>query len=657
MVRLTGKTIKSNHIDSLMQLPFPLVKLIEPGIGFRIGDETREFSLAGTAGEAWTFTDSTTGLQLTAGLRIVDQVAIVSGLLENKGCAPVSGIDVLEPLRLVFRNPASAWRHIFANGGTTDSFYPPTAYRTQEWTQGSQALHIESHPEGRSSNLHLPFLISLASRAEDSEGFFCGMAWSGAWYMTFRKLDETRAGLNVGVKVQSLTLQPGETLQLPEIHIGFFRGGPARGTNALRKYLYEQVCPTYQGKPTLPRVSYDHWFGIGNSLNMDRMKQQAARAAQLGVEVFVVDAAWFPGDFPDGVGNWDQVDRAKFPDGLEPLADYVRSLGMDFGLWFEVERAVEGTAIVREHPEWFIAVPSWTHKQSYHLNLACRQAQDYVIDVVGRWIRKLDLRWSRWDYNIEPMPFWKIVDPTLKIQFEYFAGLYRVLDMLMEEHPNWMVEGCASGGRRIDIGTMKRAHTYWFSDQTAIATVCRYMQARANRFLPGHLLNSSVAVDTSASDADFCETSVLSRMLGKLAFDGDIGRWSSSLTARMGSWVVAFKAIRHLLVQDFYQLLPQPQTAEDWDAVQFVSYSGDEAIVFAFAGCQGGNKGLRLHGLRRDRTYVVTQMLDGESATISGDSLMNGGISVALQQDQGGLWRMLAESRTSRMQATADRRA
>ena len=168
------------------------------------------------------------------------------------------------------------------------------------------------------------------------------------------------------------------------------------------------------------------------------------------------------------------------------------------------------------------------------------------------------------------------------------------------------------------------------------------MQARANRFLPGHLLNSSVAVGTNAGDAGFSDTSVISRMLGKLAFDGSIGNWSPALTARMGAWIAAFKSIRHLLVQDFYQLLPQPQTAEDWDAVQFVSYSGDEALVFAFAGCQGGERFLRLRGLPRACTYVVTRMLDGTTATISGDSLMGGGLPVALQQDQGGLWRVLA---------------
>ena len=631
------------QIQALGRMALPLVGLIEPGNGFKIGEARREFCLTETNGTTWLYTEADTGLQVTVELRVVDQTVILSTLLENKGSAPISGLEVLEPLRIVFNSPPSRWRHIHASGGTNENFYPPTAYTTHEQAGMERVFKIESDDEARSSNLHLPFLISLSSRAAEADGLFCGMEWSGAWQISFWKEDEKRIGLSAGVKVDGLTLDPGEKLRLPDAHLGFFRGGAEAGTNALRKYLYERVCPAYQGKPVLPRVSYDHWFGIGNNLNLEVMKTQADRAAELGVEVFVVDAAWFPGDFPFGVGNWNDVDRSKFPDGLEPLAEYVRSRGMDFGLWFEVERAVRGTSLVRDHPEWFLTVPTPERSgtQDYHhLNLALREAQDYLIEMVGAWIRKLDLRWSRWDYNIDPMWHWRQFDPTLKIQFGYFAGLYRVLDTLMKEHPNWMVEACASGGRRIDIGTMKRAHTYWFSDQTEIPELCRYMQARANRFLPGHLLNSSVAVGENATDEGFDDTTVLSRMLGKLAFDGCIANWSPALTSRMASWVAIFKAIRHLLVQDFYQLLPQPQTAEDWDAVQFVSYSGDESVVFAFAGNRDDDMVLRLRGLQKGRSYSVTRMPDGVRATVPGENLMNTGLPVALEQAEGGLWRV-----------------
>ena len=375
---------------------------------------------------------------------------------------------------------------------------------------GYGSLRIESHEMGRSSNLHLPFLLSMLSVDPDSAGLFCGLEWSGQWYIQFDRLDARTSCLRAGIKCQGIILEPGETLRLPDVHIGFFSGGPDGGSNALRRYLYRQVCAKHHGRPMLPRLSYDHWFNIGNRFDEALLKREAKRASELGVETFVVDAAWFAGDFPFGVGNWGRLDAVKLPHGLEPVAEYVRELGMDFGLWFEPERAMQDSDLYLEHPEWFLKVPeSWTEEKMgsrgkhRHINLALPIVQDYLIQMVGSWIEKLDIRWSRWDYNIEPAKFWAETDPTLKIQFAYLQGLYRVLDTLMAKYPDWLVEICASGGRRIDLGTLKRAHTCWFSDQTNDPYLCRYMQARANRFLPGHLLNSSVAVSIGQGDADF----------------------------------------------------------------------------------------------------------------------------------------------------------
>jgi len=565
---------------------------------------------------------------------------IITHRLENIGAKLSPFLNVIEPLHLVFRQPSETWRHIFANGGTAEGYYPPMAYRRHEWCYSKQNLVLESHPNGRSSNLHLPFLISLMTTTEDSEGIFCGMEWSAGWYIRFERLSGSKSSLATGIKIKNLRLEPGESLNLPEVHLGFFKGGPTAGTNALRRYLYEKVCARYHDKFVIPRVSYAHWYGIDNSLNFNLMKVEAQRAAEMGVEVFTVDASWYPGDFPNGVGNWGKADPQKFPDGLKPLANYVQKLGMDFGLWFEPERAVEGTTFVRQHPEWFVPIPSGHKKQNYHLNLAIREAQDYLIEMLGEWIKRLNLHWSRWDYNIEPKEFWEAVDPTGKIQFRYLEGLYRVLDILMKRYPEWMIEGCSSGGRRIDIGTMKRAHTFWLSDQSVNSFACRYMQARANCFLPGHLLNSSVAVNLGQGDSDFNDTSVLSRMLGKLSFDGDIASWSPELTQRMSFWVAEFKAIRYLLVQNFYQLLPIPTTIEDWDAVEFVSYSGNEAVLFVFARENGGRKVIRLQGLRHNREYFVKHQPDGHLCPFSGSEMLIKGFSVKLGPNEGVLWRI-----------------
>jgi alpha-galactosidase len=622
---------------------WPLSGLLEENAGFVIGGPKPSFEAVDVGVNRSVHEDRPKGLRVTTEAEFPGQAVVLRRRLENVGTAPCAPLALIEPLALTLKYDWRQGRHIFAEGGTTEGWYPPLAYRTHEWSGAGQNLRIESHPEGRSSNKNLPLLISLPSCAPDADGLFCGMEWSGLWYIDVRP--DVPGGVRVicGVKVNGLVLQPGESLDLPPVHVGFFRGGPDAGTNGLRRHIFEHVTPAYAGAPALPIVSYDHWFGIGNRLNLELMKKQARRAAELHVDTFVVDAAWFPGDFPLGVGNWDRVNEEKFPGGLEALNEHVKGLGMGLGLWFEPERAVEGTSAVTQHPEMFVEAPAWgPEKKFYHINLARRDAQDYLIETIGGWIRRLDLRWSRWDYNIDPRAPWERLDPTGKIQFGYMQGLYRVLDTLMREHPKWMVEQCASGGRRLDLGTMRRGHTCWFSDQTDDPRLCRYMQARANRFIPGNYCNSSVAVGWQQGDKGFNDTSVLSRMLGKLAFDGDVASWSGRLTRRMAAWAAEFKDARHLMVRDFYPLLPQPQTAEDWDAGQFVAYDGADAALFVFAGSGGGKRRIALKGLSADRAYEVSRRPKGKPRKASGADLLAKGISVALGAGEAGLWRIRA---------------
>ena len=194
-------------------LPFQLAKRVEPGLGFQVGEDAFDFVPAAADESGRVFKDPNAGLRMHVRVDVRDSALVVSSSLSNEGSTPVSGINRIDPLHLVFRNSSEAWRHIYAHGGTTESYYPPLAYRTFERTLEGRSLRIESHPAGRSSNLNLPFLLSLASRSPRSEGLFCGIEWSGGWHITFAKVDKNHSSLSVGVKLSNVVLAPGEVFE------------------------------------------------------------------------------------------------------------------------------------------------------------------------------------------------------------------------------------------------------------------------------------------------------------------------------------------------------------------------------------------------------------------------------------------------------------
>ena len=70
----------------------------------------------------------------------------------------------------------------------------------------------------------------------------------------------------------------------------------------------------------------------------------------------MLDDGWFGSrrDSTSGLGDW-QVSPQAWPAGLAPLAEHVRGLGMEFGLWFEPEMVNRDSEVARAHPDWILS--------------------------------------------------------------------------------------------------------------------------------------------------------------------------------------------------------------------------------------------------------------------------------------------------------------
>ena len=71
-----------------------------------------------------------------------------------------------------------------------------------------------------------------------------------------------------------------------------------------------------------------------------------------------MDDGWFGARDHDraGLGDW-TVNPKKFPNGLKPLIDHVKSLGMDFGLWVEPEMVNPDSDLYRAAPRLGAPLP------------------------------------------------------------------------------------------------------------------------------------------------------------------------------------------------------------------------------------------------------------------------------------------------------------
>ncbi|NLX05045.1 MAG: alpha-galactosidase [Phycisphaerae bacterium] len=422
---------------------------------------------------------------------------------------------------------------------------------------------------GRSSNGVLPFF----NVAGESGGLIVAVGWTGQWRATFRRTSEGLV-LTAGMAQMHLRLRPGETIRTPGVLLIPWQGEDwLDGQNALRRVMLEHFTPHRDGGPILPPVAhgttgglhlYEGGWAAGNERTMLR---SIPPAAELGIEAYWLDAYWFPGNFPYGVGNW--FPRPKdFPNGLKPLADAAHAREMDFILWFEPERVGRDTQIDREHPEWLIDLG----RECKLFDLGNEDARRYITDVVSGRIDEYDVDIYRQDFNDDPLPFWRVKDEPERqgmAEIRHIEGLYAFWDELRARHPRLWIDNCASGGRRIDVETCRRALHLWRSDspdpvvfdqslREGIALTDQVQTAGLSLWAPLH--------SGGVWDADPYHFRSAGQA-GIVIYD-DV-RHESFPREPARAAIEELKSLRPFFLGDFYLLAAVTISEEDWCAYQY----------------------------------------------------------------------------------------
>jgi alpha-galactosidase len=335
----------------------------------------------------------------------------------------------------------------------------------------------------------------------------------------------------------------------------------------------------------LPPASYNHWSAFENNFTSETLKPAVAASAAAGLEYFCVDAAWFEGDFRKGIGNWDQVNKTKFPDGVAPFAEYVVSQGMKYGTWFEPEWAHEDSALYRAHPEWFHRTPEhspyvhpvnvWSLDPQVHLmNFGLSEVREWWLNRIVRAYEEWQVRWIRWDFNQMPRPTWENGEAAGGVgwrQIEHVQGVYQTLDAILEACPDLFIEQSASGGHRIELGMVRRAHSFWMNDHTMNSDIVRALQHGLNTVLPGNYANTNL----SQKRHDFDDYDFLSHGTGGFGYSGNLHHAPPSDFECYKNAVTRFKKYRSLLLGDYVRPTGQPVKYDDYTQVTFLDEGRD----------------------------------------------------------------------------------
>ena len=568
----------------------------------------------------------------------------------NEGAGESPVISAIQPLDVTFRQAdacvpidqtAKARKtdfilHFMRGGISGAEDYRP--YLEYLGTIGRPAFSL-SAKGGRSSNQHLPF---FNLQCGETTGVICAIGWSGQWRAGFDITAPHTLRLRAGMETAELSLHPGECIRTPRMVLLPWEGDCIDGNNLWRRFLARHHTLPLRGDRPLPQTWADTFFTFnsGYDVTTANQKDSMSAAARMGIETLVVDAGWYEctKQWWDGVGNWTPRD-ATFPDGIRPMTEHGQTQGIGFGLWFEPERVYRDTQLWREHPEWCLGLPEGQDQAQRLLNLGLPEVQEWLLALIEGYIAQ-GLTWFRHDFNIDPLAFWQAADaPDRKgmTEIRYMEGLYRVYDELHRRHPDLLIEGCASGGRRLDLETISRNHGYWATDM--MCGTPEPMQAHIwgfNHYLPANLHNTVLREQNAPVEDTPANRYRFFSFLGGApccCFDVRDPAWNETLGRK---WIDLFKSIRHLTLGDYYPLTEYSLSRETWTGYQFHRPDLGEGLVAVFRRPESPYPAarFRLRGMAPHDRYEWRELFTGATETRSGQALMDGvNIALAHQPD------------------------
>ena len=440
-------------------------------------------------------------------------------------------------------------------------------------------------------------------------------AWSGNHTTYAERTPEGDCLLGGGELLApgEVALATGETYRSPWLLASWSGAGLDPMSHRLHAHLRSQASHPPHEAPVVANT----WEAVYFDHTLDRLTALADVAASVGVERFVLDDGWFRGRRNDdaGLGDW-TVDTDVWPNGLHPLIDHVRRLGMQFGLWVEPEMVNVDSDTARTHPDRVLRgreslPPEWRSQQV--LDLQDEGAYAELRDSLLALLEEYPIDYFKWDHNRD------LTDAThdgRPASHGQTLALYRLLDELRTARPGVEIESCASGGARVDAEILRRTDRIWPSD-TIDPLERQHLQRWTSLLVPPELIGSHVggpAAHTTGRSHRLGYRAATS-LLYSFGIEWDLTGLDPLTLDALTRWVALHKQVRPLISSGTLVHPDHPDPAVLVTGLVAADRSEAWYVVATVATPETQHPApVRLTGLDLDRSYRLTDQ------TITGDA-------------------------------------
>jgi len=480
--------------------------------------------------------------------------------------------------------------------------------RFPQRVQFGQSTVVHENRRGRTGFDSPPLFVAGTPGFGFRHGEVWGVhvGWSGNHLHVAQRLHDADAVLGGGELLTpgEVRLAPGGTYRTPWVYFAYSPHGLDGLSEVTHAWMRSRATHPATDRPLTLNV----WEAVYFDHDLTRLKALADRAAEIGVERYVLDDGWFLGRRDDtaGLGDW-HVDPEVWPEGLHPLVDHVRAAGIEFGLWVEPEMINPRSRLAEEHPDWFLAAPGRTpadQRNQQVLDIARPEAYAHILERLDALVTEYRLTYLKWDHNRDLVE--AVHDGHAGVHEQTLAA-YRLIDELKSRHPGLEIESCSSGGSRVDLGILARTDRVWASDMTD-GLERQHIQRWVGLLIPPEIVGAHVSapVNHQTGRVGGLRLRTVTALFGHAGIEWDITTCTPDELAELADWIAAYKRLRPTLHRGRTVRVDHPDESAHLYGV--VSPEGDHA-VFAYAQlattASTAAVRLRLPGLDPEAEYSV----------------------------------------------------
>ncbi|MGN7764732.1 alpha-galactosidase [Paenibacillus sp. 22594] len=490
--------------------------------------------------------------------------------------------------------------------------------------------HIQTHPlhrgiqsiyslRGHSSHNYNPFIGLKRKETTEFLGEAIGLSlvYSGNFLAQVEAdtYDVTRVMMGIHPNGFDWSLLPGEDFQTPEVVMVYSDKGMNQMSQTFHElYRTRLVRGLWRDRPR--PILINNWEATYMDFDEEKIMGIARSAAELGIELFVLDDGWFGKRNTDttSLGDW-YPNTDKLPNGISGLARKITDIGLKFGLWFEPEMISKESELYQKHSDWILSVPYRSMspgRNQYVLDLTKAEVIDYLDETISKVLSESDISYVKWDMNrsmSEVFSAGRDSDFQGKVYHQYILGLYELFGRLTGKFPEVLFESCASGGGRFDPGMLYFCPQGWISDDTDAIERLKIQYGTSMLYplgsmgshvsaVPNHQTNRSTSLATRGDVAYF----------GTFGYELDLNLLPAAEEALVREQIEFMKKNRELIHQGTFYRLASPFDG-NITAWMVLSKDKNRAIVGYYrtlTAVNGRYTRLRLAGLDQGKKYRIT---------------------------------------------------